>query len=278
MRRIFMWVLVFISTSMSHPALAKEKIINPVSITFGIVPQQSASKLARLWSPFLAYLSKETGLKIVFRTAKDIPTFEKRLNSGLYDIAYMNPYHYTVFHESRGYQAFARAKDKKIKGILVRKKDGGISDISQLNGSTLAFPAPAAFAASILIRAYLQNQGIDFTPKYVSSHDSVYRTVASGLYPAGGGVIRTFENMDSKVGDMLSILWESPGYTPHAFAAHPDLDKVKLAEIKKVMLEMEQTEEGSNLLASLNLKGLVSAENTDWDDIRALHLEQLFEK
>ena len=46
----------------------------PVDLAFGIVPQQSAGKLAGLWTPILAYLSRKTGYAIHFKTAKDIPT------------------------------------------------------------------------------------------------------------------------------------------------------------------------------------------------------------
>ena len=158
-------------------------------VTFGIVPQQSASRLAELWGPIAAYLGEKTGLEVQFRTAPDIPAFEQRLASGEYDIAYMNPYHYTVFHESPGYSAIAKARDKRIKGIIVVRKESPIERLEQLDGEQLAFPAPAAFAASILPRSHLKAIGIEFIPKYVSSHDSVYSSVAKGFFPAGGGVI-----------------------------------------------------------------------------------------
>jgi len=105
-------ILVGFSTT----AIAKE-------YTFGIVPQQSAKKLARVWTPILQHLSQETGMKIKFSTAKDIPTFEKRLAEGEYDFAYMNPYHFTVFNEQPGYKAMAHQSDKRIKGIVVVRKD-----------------------------------------------------------------------------------------------------------------------------------------------------------
>ena len=117
--------------------------------TFSIVPQQSASKLARLWTPILAYLSEQSGVTLQFATAKNIPTFEERLAASTYDFAYMNPYHYTVFHRAPGYHAFARQKDKKIKGIVVVRKDSHLDALDALEGSQLAFPSPAAFAASV---------------------------------------------------------------------------------------------------------------------------------
>ena len=71
-------------------------------LSFGVVPQQSATRLAELWTPICEFLGRKTGNHYVFKTAKDIPTFEDRLASGDYDIAYMNPYHYTVFSKVPG--------------------------------------------------------------------------------------------------------------------------------------------------------------------------------
>lgn len=253
---------------MSHIAAAK-------SYSFGVVPQQSASKLAELWTPIVLHLSEQTGLQIQFATAPDIPTFEKRLASGEYDFAYMNPYHFTVYHQQPGYQALAKAKNKQIKGIMVVRKDSGITALHQLNQKTLAFPAPAAFAASILTRAHLNKIGVTFTPKYVSSHDSVYRSVAMGLYPAGGGVIRTFNNIPETIRQQLEVLWTTQGYTPHAFAVHPGVDKADQRIVQQALIEMSNTAGGLTLLESLKLKGLESANNSDWDDVRGLNIELL---
>ncbi len=114
-------------------------------IIFGIVPQQSATTLAKRWGPILRAVSESTGHEIVFRTTKDIPEFEKQLLRGEFDIAYMNPYHYTVFHQTPGYQAFAKQKDKMIRGLIVVQKGSALDNISELNGKMVAFPSPAAF-------------------------------------------------------------------------------------------------------------------------------------
>lgn len=262
---ILILVLLFSASS----AMA-EKILS-----FGIVPQQSASKLARLWSPILDHINEQTGLKIRFSTAPDIPTFEKRLAAGKYDFAYMNPYHYVVFSKAPGYKALNKARDKRIKGILVVKKDSKISQLRDLDNSTLAFPAPAAFAASILTRADLAGDGVSFTPKYVSSHDSVYRAVAKGLYPAGGGVVRTFKNMTPEIRDQLKILWTTKGYTPHAIAAHPRINKSDAQKVQQVLVDMYQQPESKLLLDNIKIKGFEMATDQDWDDVRALKLELL---
>ncbi|EPJ54081.1 MAG: periplasmic binding protein-related protein [Osedax symbiont Rs2] len=247
----------------------------PATYSLGVVPQQSAKVLAKLWTPICQYLSSKTGLNIVFSTAKDIPTFERRLLDGKYDIAYMNPYHFTVFNQKPGYQAIAKEQQKKIRGIVVIPKDSNIKDLSGLNGLTLAFPAPAAFAASVLPRAKMRELGIEFTPKYVSSHDSVYLGVTRGFFPAGGGVQRTLNNIPATTKEKLKVLWTTPGYTPHAIAVHPRLSTADTNKIQQAILSMKETALGKKLLFSVKFKDLGAAKNSDWDDVRALNIKLL---
>jgi phosphonate transport system substrate-binding protein len=246
------------------------------SYNFGIVPQQSATRLAKLWTPILKKLSADTGFQIKFETAKNIPTFEARLAESAYDFAYMNPYHFTVFNKNPGYQAIAKRINQPIKGIVVVKKDSGISALIELEGKPLAFPAPAAFAASVLPRAKLTADKINFTAKYVSSHDSVYLGVSKGIFKAGGGVMRTFNNASAKVREKLKILWTTKPYTPHAIAAHPKLSNEVAEKFRSALINLNTTQEGRDLLTSIKFKnGLEKANNQDWDDVRGLGIDML---
>ncbi len=251
-------------------------ILSPVAsakeYTFGIVPQQSAKKLARLWGPIMAKLSDESGLTLKFATAKNIPTFENRLAAGEYDFAYMNPYHFTVFNNSPGYEAIAHQANKSIQGIVVVPKDSEIQSLEELQGETLAFPSPAAFAASLLPQAKLNNSNIEFKPRYVSSHDSVYLSVSRGLMPAGGGVMRTFNNTSPEVRENLKIFWKTKKYTPHAFAAHPSMPEADKEALQSALVNLSQSDSGMKLLESIKFKGIEKATDNNWDDVRALNI------
>ncbi len=245
------------------------------TLVFGIVPQQAASKTAEIWTPLLHQLGKKTGYTIRFATAKDIPTFEQQLAAGEYDLAYMNPYHYTVFHENPGYKAIAKEAEIRLKGIIVTRKDAPYQKLQDLSGMTLAFPAPAAFAATVMPLLNFAKLGITVKPKYVTSHSSTYLAVSQGLFPAGGGVIRTYEAMPDDIKSQLRIMWTSEGYTPHAIAAHPRLSNSTVNKISKALLALHNDEEGKAALTAINFKGIVTAEDKDWDDIRALNIKNL---
>lgn len=257
---------------LSSPVIMAKSGQEPVYLAFGIVPQQSASKLAALWTPILTYLSQKTGYTIHFKTTKDIPTFEHRLAAGDYDLAYMNPYHYTVFSRRPGYRVFAAEKGRMLRGIIVVRKDSAYRDITQLDGLTAAFPAPAAFAASLLTRAQLKTLGVSVVPKYVSSHDSVYQAAAMGLYPAGGGVVSTFDNLDPALKDQLRIIWKTKDYSPHAIASHARVPAAVIKRVQQAMLEMNQDPQGRALLGAINFQGIRIATDGEYDDVRALKI------
>ncbi|GAB6141508.1 phosphate/phosphite/phosphonate ABC transporter substrate-binding protein [Methylosoma difficile] len=260
-------ILVLASALLAGNASAQE------AYSVGIVPQQAAAVLARNWTPMLQYLEKATGVALRFKTAPTIPEFEKRLAEGEYDFAYMNPYHYVVFSKDVGYLAFAREKDTRLQGVVVVRKDSNITDISQLAGKDLAFPAPASFAASVLPRIQLKKQGIAFTPHFVASHDSVYFSVARGIYPAGGGVVRTLNSAPADVRDQLQVLWRTDSFIPHAFAAKPGVPEKVLQVIAKAMYVMASQPEGQSILQNLNMKGWEPAQDKDWDDLRKMPLD-----
>ncbi|WP_243645767.1 phosphate/phosphite/phosphonate ABC transporter substrate-binding protein [Reinekea marinisedimentorum] len=240
------------------------------TLTLGVVPQQAATKLLRDWVPLLQVVEQQAGVKIRFATAPSIPVFEERVAAGEYDIVYMNPYHFTVFNDDPGYTAIAKAERSAITGIMVVRQDSRYESLKDLTNTTLAFPAPKAFAATLLTQANLNKENIPFEPKYVGSHDAVYRGVAAGLFPAGGGINRTLNTLEPEVRDQLRVLWTSPGYTPHAIAAHPDLAADLRQRIQDALISVKHSPDADRVLNPLGISGFMSAECADWDDVRAL--------
>lgn len=245
------------------------------TLTFGIVPQQSASELARVWIPVLGALSERAGLSLRFATAPDIPAFEKRLAAGAYDVAYMNPYHYSVFAQKPGYVAFAKEKGRRLRGLVVVRKDSTIKDMKELAGQQIAFPAPAAFAATVLVRAEFERMGVPITPVFVKSHESVYLNVAQRQIEAGGGITRTLQTMDAPVRDELRVLWQTKDYTPHAFAAHPRVPAADLQALRAAMLTADSDPKMRSVLEGIGFKGFEVAQDAEWNDVRALGISTL---
>lgn len=241
-------------------------------LTFGIVPQQSASRLAKIWGPLIAALGSDAGVTFRFQTTKDIPTFEACLAAGAYDIAYMNPMHYAIFSREADYRAIAHQSEKRLRGVIVARADASIEDLRELTGANVAFPSPGAFGASILTRSTLMEMGVEFEPSYVKSHDSVYRAVAAGLFPAGGGVARTFNSVDPAIRENLRIIYETEGYTPHAIAVHPQISSDLSARIQSALISLSERQ--PELVEGVGMSGFEKGEDGDWADVRGLSMER----
>ncbi len=247
------------------------------SFSFGVVPQQSATELAKAWIPLFNALSAATGFGLRFATAPNIPVFEQRMAAGEYDFAYMNPYHYTVFSQKPGYRAFAREAGRRLRGMVVVRKDSPLRELAQLARSEIAFPAPASFAATVLVRAELERLGIPVTPRFVGSHESVYLNVARGVHPAGGGIPRTLQAMEPEVRDALRVLWSTKDYTPHALAAHPRVPAAAVARLLAAMEGAPAGVAGKAALQGVGFTGIAPAKDDDWNDVRGLGIQTLAE-
>ncbi len=155
--------------------------------------------------------------------------------------------------------------------------DNKISDVTQLNGQTIVFPAPNALGASLMIRSELvQKYGINFTPKYVNTHSSVYLNVALGLASAGGGVQKTYNQQDDDLKAKLKVLLKTDTVEPHPFVARNDLNPLWIKEVTSAMLEMGQNDEENQLLAKVPFKKIGVATDADYEQVRNLNLDRYY--
>ena len=100
------------------------------------------------------------------------------------------------------------------------RNDAPFRKLEGLDGKQIAFPSPTAFGASALPRAeMMRSHGIVHTPQCVNFLDSVCRAIATGSFPAGGGVKNTFSSFLEKLRSQLRILYRTEKYTPYPMAA-----------------------------------------------------------
>lgn len=242
------------------------------TLSFGIPPQQSPVEVVKRWTPILQYLEKKTGLVLELKTAKDIPTHQQYIMDGLYDIAYVNPSTYVAANKLKGYQAFAHEKDGKSYGMIVARKNGAITQLPELHERTMAFPSNFAVMATILPLKQMEEQKILVRVQYVMSMDSVYRSVAKGLFLAGGGESRTFGSLDPEIRDQLVVMWRSEELPPFPFLAHPRVSAATVSQLQNAMIAMGQDPEGLALLKVVNIKGLEKSTDADYNGVRKLNL------
>ena len=226
----------------------------------GVVPQRPASQIMATWTPVLREVGLRSGQCFQLVVARSIPAFEEQLRSGRLDFAYLNPYHQVM---ARGWQGFTPlVRDQTLlQGLLVVRQGSPIHQLRDLQGADVAFPAPNAFAASLLIRALLAREGIHITPHYVGTHTNVYRSVVLGGNQAGGGVNQTLEQERPEVRRELHIVWNTPGYPAHPFSAAGRVPASVRTRVQHGFLLLAQEPEGRKMLAAVQLPQVVPADH-----------------
>ena len=221
--------------------------------TFDVVPQLTAAKIYTTWSPLLQRVGHEAGLCFELRVSPTIPEFEQKLLKGEPEFVFLNPYHAVLAHQKKKYQPLLADSEDLLTGILVVRADSPIKSLNELKGKNVSFPAPNAFAASLLIRAELAKKKIDINPVFVKTHSNVYRSVIGKDALAGGGVNNTLDNEAPEVRQQLRVLFETPAYTPHPVATHPSVPAAVRERFLKAMLKLTQDDDGRKLLDGINL-------------------------
>lgn len=243
--------------------------------TLAIVPQYTPLIIHRNWQPLLDRMQGETGIKIRLKTYNNFRQFLSALRNGEPDFSYLAPYHLVLAHRAQGYQPLVRDDSQELVGLLLVRKESPISSVHELDGKTIAFPSPNAFASSLYMRHWLRKKvGIDFTPRYVGTHDNVYRHIVRGQVAAGSGVNSTLSSQPEGLQQHLRILYEVPGVASHPFAAHPRVPVEIQTRLQEEMLSLMKSPEGQQLMSAVQIIKPVKADyQRDYADLEVLGLE-----
>ncbi len=240
-----------------------------------VVPQMPPATLYSRWAPVLDAVGKATGLCLELRIAPSIPAFEQELMTGQPDFAFVNPYHLVMARRANAYTPLVKDGKVPLSGVVVVPVESDVTELRQLAGKTIALPAPNAFAASLLIRAELANQGIPITPSYVKTHANVFRAVALGDAPAGGAVNNTLEREPENLRLRLRVMYRTSQYAPHPFIAHPRVSRALREQVTAAILQLADTEAGQRLLDGIQIPKPVSADYAkDYAPLEKLKLER----
>jgi phosphonate transport system substrate-binding protein len=247
----------------------------PRPATLYVVPQLPPALLFARWSPLLEQVGRKTGHCFELTIVRSIPEFEQALLKGTPDFAFVNPYHAVMVRRRQGYIPLLMDSQERLSGILTVAADSPIQTVAALDGKTVVFPAPNAFAASLLIRAHLAGQGIRIEPKYVQTHGSVYRAVALGDASAGGGVNNTLQREEPALRSRLRVLYETPSYAPHPLVAHPRMSAALRESVTSAFIGVASTDTGRQLLDQVQLPVPVRASyGRDYAPLERLGLDR----
>ena len=159
-------------------------------LVFAVIPEENASGVVDRWSPFIAYLTKELGVKVTLRVANDYAAVIEGQRAGNIHVAYYGP---ASFARARiiGVKTDAFAIDVNQDGskgyysVFYVLAKSPYQKIEDLKGKPMAFVDPNSTSGNNMPRFVLDHMGIDpetFFSKtvFAGSHENAVLALAQG--------------------------------------------------------------------------------------------------
>ncbi len=255
-------------------AQTPQRAVNNWSV--GIVPQFTPAEITQIWTPVLEELSLRTGIRLNLQPSRTITAFEVSLESGEFDFAYANPYQALRASKKQGYLPMVRDR-QPLSGVLVVHKDSPFIKVSDLAGQLIAFPAPNALGASLLVRADLDAvHRITFTPQYAASHSAAYANTLKGLTAATGGIEATFGLLSAEDKANMRVLYRTRETLSHPFMAHPKVPEAVRQKLQDAWLSLSADPAWNVRLAKIPFDRLTKTQSEDYKFLDSMNLDKYY--
>lgn len=239
------------------------------ALLLGLSPQQSGEETASHWQPFINYIQKQTNYPFSLSLSFEQSTFENRLYSGKFDLAYVNPVLFIQANKYVGYVPLAREDKKTLQAIIVVAKASQYDSITDL--MDLRFVVPQNnFEANILSRLNLQAKGLPVLNSFVATQTDAYANVINGKADAAGGDLKSFNNLPDETREQLRVIWTSEKVMPYVLMVHPRVNATVKDRVLEAILGFKDTPEGAEFYKTFGMQPFVKAKSNDWKDIRRL--------
>jgi phosphonate transport system substrate-binding protein len=262
-------------------------------LTFAVVPAENASGVTERWTPFVAYLSKELGVKVNLRIANDYAAVIEGQRSGNIQLA---SYGSASFARARltGVKTDAFANDINIDGstgyysVFFVKASSPYKTVQDLKGKNLGLVDPNSTSGNNVPRFELNKMGISDADTFFSkvvftgSHENAMLALSQGTVDIVAnqwtndddstlqqmlhkGMLKNADGSAMKKDD-FRIIHKSAAIINGPYAYGSDLPDDLKAAIRKAFEEAPTKDKAAfDKLSDGQKKGFHPATTKDWD-------------
>ena len=266
--RLLHVLLIVLITAAPVPLLAGD------TYKLSMLPRYSSEEINRRINPLANYLTQKTGASIETVITSDFAQYEKRLQNGSIQIGYENPYIYTLVSESHEALAMAvKGKDgDKFRGIVIARKDSGLSTLQDLRGKTISIVGPTSAGGYLSQKLSLMEAGIDIEAEctIMEAVDNKQENVIFAVYTgeADAGFIResALHQADSYISaSQIKVLSECAWLPNWSFSVDRTLPEKVKKGIQAALLNLEPDHP---VMKALKIERFKLATDSDYDTVR----------
>jgi phosphonate transport system substrate-binding protein len=133
-------------------------------LKLAVLPCSNIETTFRKFYPLLAYLKSGTGLGVTIVVPADLDEFESLTKNGQIDAALQDPHTFMRFARSFDASTLLQARGpdgaSSQSGVVVVRRDSGVSSLAQLRGKTVMFGPRASTPKWVAARLLFESSGI----------------------------------------------------------------------------------------------------------------------
>jgi len=251
----------------------------PDVLRVSAIPDENPAELARIYTPFAEYLSRELGMKVRFTPVVDYAATVEGLAAGKLDLVWYGGFTSVLAHRRTAGTAqrlVLRREDADFRSVFVARPGSGIRGLQDLRGRTFAFGSVGSTSGHLMPRYFLLQAGIQ--PErdlkqiaYSGAHDATALWVESGKVEAGA---LNYLVWDKLVGQRkvdpgrVAVFYTTPPYVDYVWTARGGLDPGLRERIAAAFLKLDRANpEHRRLLDLHRTTGYIRANDADWKGI-----------
>ena len=267
-RAVLLFLLVLFASACEEPIAAYSPSITNSSSTqkdpvyiFSVHPLHNPTRLHEVFSPLMIYLSMHIdNADFQLEASRNYATYDEKLYARQSHFSLPNPFQ-TVNALKHGYRVFGKmGDDDNFRGIILVRKDSNITEVSDLKGKVVSYPAPTALAATMLPQYYLQTHGLDVMNevenRYVGSQESSVLNVYLGNVAAGATWPPPWNALKKErpeLAEALEIKWQTQSLPNNGLIVRDDVSDAIVKQVSELLLNLHTHKEGREILARIEL-------------------------
>ncbi|MBZ2207244.1 putative selenate ABC transporter substrate-binding protein [Massilia sp. R798] len=224
------------------------------------IPDEAPTELQRKFKPLGEYLSKATGLKVVFTPVTDYAASVEGLVNNKLDMVWFGGFTFVQAHARSGGKVtplVQRAEDEKFRSVFITASND-IKQLADLKGKTFSFGSESSTSGHLMPRSYLLAAKVnpDTDMKRIAfsgAHDATVAAVAGGKVDAGALNISVWEKLvaERKVDPAaVRVFYTTPTYYDYNWTVRSDMPAELKKKITDAFLALDPaTAEGKEILA-----------------------------
>lgn len=262
-------------TAIYTPTFSQQALVAENLYIFGVHPLHNPERLHAVFDPLMDYLSnniKNASFKL--EASRNYTSYDKKLYSRKFHFSLPNPFQ-TINSFQYGYRVFGKmGDDESFRGIIIVRKDSGITEPTQLKGKTVSFPAPTALAATMMPQYYLQTHGLnvmkDIDIRYVGSQESSVMNVFLGDSAAGATWPPPWHALSKERPELekeLKVIWKTEPLPNNGLVVRDNVPDEITQQVASLMNNLHKNKEGQAILARMELSHFESATNETYQPV-----------